>query len=212
MIPLNDMLIFAAACLLMVLTPGPNMIYLISRSICQGRKAGMVSLLGVVAGFFVHLFAAAVGLTAVFLAVPMAYEVLKWAGALYLLWLAWQAVKPGARSPFEAQQLPPDSTRKLVTMGFLTSALNPKIAVFYLSVFPQFITPEHGSVFTQSLMLGFTQISVSFLVNMLISLFAASIAAWFMHNPTWLSAQRYFMGFVLAALAVRLMVEQRRSA
>ena len=212
MIPLNELLIFAAACLLMVLTPGPNMIYLISRSICQGRKAGLVSLLGVVAGFFVHLFAAAAGLTAVFLAVPMAYEVLKWAGALYLLWLAWQAVKPGARSPFEAQQLPPDSTRKLVTMGFLTSALNPKIAVFYLSVFPQFINPEHGSVFTQSVMLGFTQISVSFMVNALIAIFAASIASWFINNPTWLAVQRYFMGFVLAALAVRLMLEQRRSA
>ena len=212
MIPLNELLIFAAASLLMVLTPGPNMIYLISRSICQGRKAGLVSLLGVVAGFFVHLFAAAAGLTAVFLAVPVAYEVLKWAGALYLLWLAWQAVKPGARSPFEAQQLPPDSTRKLVTMGFLTSALNPKIAVFYLSVFPQFITPEHGSVFTQSLLLGFTQISVSFLVNALIAVFAASIASWFINNPTWLAVQRYFMGFVLAALAVRLMLEQRRSA
>jgi threonine/homoserine/homoserine lactone efflux protein len=211
-IPLNELLIFAAACLLMVLTPGPNMIYLISRSICQGRKAGLVSLLGVVAGFFVHLFAAAAGLTAVFLAVPVAYEVLKWAGALYLLWLAWQAVKPGARSPFEAQQLPPDSTRKLVTMGFLTSALNPKIAVFYLSVFPQFITPEHGSVFTQSVMLGFTQISVSFMVNALIAIFAASIASWFINNPTWLAVQRYFMGFVLAALAVRLMLEQRRSA
>lgn len=212
MIPLNELLIFAAACLLMVLTPGPNMIYLISRSICQGRKAGLVSLLGVVAGFFVHLFAAAAGLTAVFLAVPMAYEVLKWAGALYLLWLAWQAVKPGARSPFEAQQLPPDSTRKLVTMGFLTSALNPKIAVFYLSVFPQFINPEHGSVFTQSVMLGFTQISVSFMVNALIAIFAASIASWFINNPTWLAVQRYFMGFVLAALALRLMLEQRRSA
>jgi threonine/homoserine/homoserine lactone efflux protein len=211
-IPLNELLIFAAASLLMVLTPGPNMIYLISRSICQGRKAGLVSLLGVVAGFFVHLFAAAAGLTAVFLAVPVAYEVLKWAGALYLLWLAWQAVKPGARSPFEAQQLPPDSTRKLVTMGFLTSALNPKIAVFYLSVFPQFITPEHGSVFTQSVMLGFTQISVSFMVNALIAIFAASIASWFINNPTWLAVQRYFMGFVLAALAVRLMLEQRRSA
>nr|WP_155581519.1 LysE family translocator [Pseudomonas spelaei] len=206
------MLIFAAASLLLVLTPGPNMIYLISRSICQGRKAGVTSLLGVVAGFFVHLFAAAAGLTAVFLAVPMAYEALKWAGALYLLWLAWQAVKPGARSPFEAQQLPPDSSRKLVLMGFLTSALNPKIAVFYLSVFPQFITPEHGSVFTQSLMLGMTQISVSFMVNLLISLFAATIAGWFINNPNWMAVQRYFMGFVLAALAVRLMLEQRRSA
>ncbi|MCO7614658.1 LysE family translocator [Pseudomonas chlororaphis] len=211
MIPLHDYLIFAAASLLMVLTPGPNMIYLISRSICQGRKAGVTSLLGVVAGFFVHLFAAALGLTAVFMAVPLAYEVLKWAGALYLLWLAWQALKPGARSPFEAQQLPADSPRKLVTMGFLTSALNPKIAMFYLSIFPQFINPEHGSVFAQSLILGLTQISVSFSVNLLIALFAAGIASWFAHNPTWLAVQRYFMGFVLAGLAVRLMFEQRRT-
>jgi len=212
MIPLEDLLIFAAAALLMVLTPGPNMIYLISRSICQGRRAGVTSLLGVVGGFFVHMFAAAAGLTAVFLAVPMAYEVLKWAGALYLLWLAWQAVKPGARSPFEAQQLPADSSRKLITMGFLTSALNPKIAVFYLSVFPQFISPEHGSVFAQSMVLGLTQISVSFSVNLLIALFAAGIAAWFVRNPTWLSLQRYVMGFVLGGLAVRLMLEQRRTA
>ena len=211
MIPVNDVLIFAAACLLMVLTPGPNMIYLISRSICQGRKAGVTSLLGVVAGFFVHMFAAAVGLTAVFLAVPMAYETLKWAGALYLLWMAWQAVKPGARSAFEAQELVPDSSSKLVLMGFMTSVLNPKVAMFYLSVFPQFISPEHGSMFTQSLVLGLTQISVSFTVNLLIALFASGIAVWFVRNPLWLAVQRYVMGGVLAALAVRLMLEQRKT-
>jgi threonine/homoserine/homoserine lactone efflux protein len=211
LIPVNYVLIFAAACLLMVLTPGPNMIYLISRSICQGRKAGVTSLLGVVAGFFVHMFAAAVGLTAVFLAVPMAYETLKWAGALYLLWMAWQAVKPGARSAFEAQELVPDSSSKLVLMGFMTSVLNPKVAMFYLSVFPQFISPEHGSMFTQSLVLGLTQISVSFTVNLLIALFASGIAVWFVRNPLWLAVQRYVMGCVLAALAVRLMLEQRKT-
>ena len=118
----------------------------------------------------------------------------------------------GARSPFEAQQLPADSSRKLITMGFLTSALNPKIAVFYLSVFPQFISPEHGSVFNQSIILGLTQISVSFCVNLLIAVFAAGIASWFVKNPSWLAVQRYVMGFVLAALAVRLMLEQRKAA
>ncbi|MCU1726187.1 LysE family translocator [Pseudomonas sp. 7P_10.2_Bac1] len=211
MIPAHDLLIFAAACLLMVLTPGPNMIYLISRSICQGRKAGVTSLVGVVAGFFVHMLTAAAGLTAVFLAVPMAYEALKWAGALYLLWMAWQALKPGARSPFEARDLAPDSTPKLMLMGFLTSVLNPKVAVFYLSIFPQFISPEHGSVFTQSVLLGLTQISVSFSVNLLIALFASGIAVWFMRNPTWLIAQRYVMGFVLAGLAIRLLLEPRKT-
>jgi threonine/homoserine/homoserine lactone efflux protein len=212
MIPMNELLLFAGAALLMVLTPGPNMIYLISRSICQGRKAGVISLFGVIAGFLVHMFAAAIGLAALFLAIPLAYEMLKWAGAIYLVWLAWQAVKPGARSPFEARQLPPDSPPRLFAMGFLTNVLNPKIAVFYLSVFPQFVSPENGSVFVQSITLGLTQITVSFSVNLLIALFAAALAAWFARNPAWLAVQRYFMGFVLAALAVRLALEQRRTA
>ena len=209
--PAHDLLMFAAACLVMVLTPGPNMIYLISRSICQGRKAGVTSLLGVVAGFFVHMLAAAIGLTAVFLAVPLAYEALKWAGALYLLWMAWQAVRPGARSPFEARELLPDAPSRLVLMGFLTSVLNPKVAMFYLSIFPQFISPEHGSLVIQSILLGLTQISVSFTVNLLIALFASGIAVWFVRNPLWLAVQRYVMGGVLAALAVRLMLEQRKT-
>lgn len=210
MIPVPDLLLFAGAALLMVLTPGPNMIYLISRSICQGRAAGVVSLFGVIAGFFVHMLAAAIGLSAVFMAIPLAYEMLKWLGALYLLWLAWEAVKPGARSPFEPRELAPDSPRKLFLMGFLTNLLNPKVAMFYLSIFPQFINTEHGSVFAQGVVLGVTQISVSFAVNLLIALSAAGIATWFARNPFWLAAQRYVMGGVLAALAVKLAFEPRR--
>ncbi len=211
MIPLPDLLLFAGAALLMVLTPGPNMIYLISRSICQGRTAGVISLAGVIAGFFVHMLAAAAGLSALFLAIPFAYEILKWLGALYLLWMAWEAVKPGARSPFEAQALPADPPRKLFLMGFLTNVLNPKVAVFYLSIFPQFIATERGSVFLQSVTLGLTQISISFIVNLLIALSAAGIAPWFARNPLWLVTQRYVMGFVLAALAVRLALDSRRN-
>jgi threonine/homoserine/homoserine lactone efflux protein len=212
MVPINELLIFAGAALLMVLTPGPNMVYLISRSICQGRKAGVISLLGVVAGFLVHMFAAAVGITALFLAVPFAYEVLKWAGAAYLLYLAWQTIKPGARSAFEARRLPKDSPLKLFLMGFLTNLLNPKIAVFYLAIFPQFVSPEYGSMFLQSIILGVTQITISFAVNLAIALSAGSLAIWFVQNPRWLAAQRYFMGFVLAGLAVRLVSEQRTVA
>ena len=212
MIPAQDLLLFAGAALLVVLTPGPNMIYVTSRSICQGRRAGVVSLFGVMAGFLVHMFAAAAGLTAVFLAVPLAYEVLKWAGAAYLLWMAWQAVKPGARSPFEARQLPVDSTRRLFAMGFVTNLLNPKIAVFYLAVFPQFVSPTYGSVFLQSVVLGCIQIAVSFTVNLSLVMCAGGLASWFARNPVWLAAQRYVMGSVLAALAVRLALEPRRGA
>ena len=215
MIDSHDWLLFAGAAFLMVLTPGPNMLYLLSRSICQGRRAGVISLFGVVSGFVVHMLAAAVGLSALFLALPFGYELLKWAGALYLLWLAWQTLKPGAVSPFSplaARALPPDSPRRLFFMGFLTNLLNPKIAVFYLSIFPQFVSPERGSVFLQSITLGLTQIAVSFSINLLIALSAARIAGWFTRNPGWLAAQRYLMGGVFIALALRLAAEQRRVA
>lgn len=98
MIPASSFLVFAAAALLMAVTPGPNMIYLISRSICQGRTAGLMSWAGVVLGFTFHMLCASVGLTALFMAVPLGYELLKFGGALYLLWLAWQAVRPRARA------------------------------------------------------------------------------------------------------------------
>jgi threonine/homoserine/homoserine lactone efflux protein len=84
--------------------------------------------------------------------------------------------------------------------------------MFYLSVFPQFVSPEHGSVFAQSITLGLTQIGVSFSVNLLIALFAATLAGWFARHPLWLGVQRYVMGFVLSGLAVRIALEQRRSA
>lgn len=193
----------------MVLTPGPNMIYVLSRSICQGRSAGVISLFGVIAGFIVHMLGAALGLTALFLALPLAFEILKWAGAAYLGWLAWEALRPGARSPFEPQALPPDPPRKLFLMGFVTNLLNPKVAVFYIALFPQFVDPGRGSVLAQSLVLGATQMAVSFSVNLLIVLSAASIASWFGQRPLWLAAQRYVMGGVLAALAVRMAFEQR---
>lgn len=210
MIPIPDLLLFAGAALLLVITPGPNMMYLISRSICQGRLAGVISLFGVAAGFVVHMLAAAIGLIALFMAVPLGYEILKFAGAGYLLWLAWQAIRPGARSPFQAQDLPVDSPGKLFLMGFLTNLLNPKVAMFYLSLFPQFVQVQRGSVFFQSLELGITQILVSFSINLLILLSAAAIASWFARNAVWLKVQRWVMGGVLAALAVRLALDQRR--
>lgn len=205
----TNLLLFAGAALLMALTPGPNMIYLISRSLCQGRAAGVMSWLGVVLGFSVHMVCAAAGLTALFMAVPLGYEVLKYAGAMYLLWLAWQAVRPGARSPFEARDLPAESPRKLFTMGLLTSVLNPKVAIFYLSVLPQFVSPESGSVLAQSLLLGSTQVCIGSAINLLVTLSAASIAAWFAKNRFWLGVQRHLMGAVLGALAIKLIAQQR---
>jgi threonine/homoserine/homoserine lactone efflux protein len=203
--------VFAGAALLMALTPGPNMLYLISRSLCQGKRAGLISWSGVVLGFTVHMCSAAIGLTALFMAIPLGYELLKVAGALYLLWLAWQALRPGASSPFESRPMPDESPKKLFLMGLLTSVLNPKVAIFYLAVLPQFISPENGSLLAQSLAFGTTQILISASVNLLFALSAARIAQWFSQNPTWLSVQRHFMGLVLGALALRLLAEQRRA-
>ena len=200
------------AALVLAITPGPNMIYLVSRAICQGRAAAILSLMGVVAGLLSHLLFASVGLSALFMAVPMGYEILKYAGALYLLWMAWQAVRPGHASPFETNELPPESSRKLLVMGFLTSLLNPKIAIFYLSVLPQFINPDAGQVLAQSLVLGVTQVAIGTSVNLAFILSASFITFWFAQNPRWLAVQKYVMGGVLGLLAFKLLSQQRQVA
>lgn len=211
MIPLQQLLLFALAALAMVITPGPNMIYLISRSVTQGKKAGLISLVGVACGFLFHITLVSFGLSAVLLAIPYAYTTLKTAGVLYLLYMAWQAVKPGGSSVFEnKKELPHDTPLRLFTMGLLTNLLNPKVAVFYLSLFPQFIRPEYGDVLTQSFVLGFTQLSISFIVNMTIILLAARITGWFAVNPRWVRVQKWLMAGVLSGLAVRMALDKGR--
>lgn len=201
---------FALVSLAMVLTPGPNMIYLVTRSLLQGRTAGFISLLGVILGFVFYMVSAALGLTAILIAIPYAYETLQWAGALYLLYLAWNAVKPGGGSVLSPRaDLGIDSARKLFSMGFVTNLLNPKIALLYLSLLPQFIEPEKGHVLFQSVTLGLTQIVISFSVNLAIVLTAGSIARWFSGRPAWLAFQRWAMASVLTALAVRLALDRR---
>ena len=208
---LSALLGFALISFGMVLTPGPNMIYLISRSITQGPAAGIVSLGGVALGFIFYMLCAAFGITAFLFAVPYAYDALRFAGAAYLLWLAWQAVKPGGRSPFQVRQLKVDGPRKLFAMGFVTNLLNPKIAMLYLALLPQFIDPVQGSVLTQSLALGSIQIAISVSVNAMIALAAGSIALFLGRRPSWLLVQRYLMGTVLAGLAMKMAFEARRA-
>jgi threonine/homoserine/homoserine lactone efflux protein len=208
---LPTLLGFALICLGMVLTPGPNMIYLISRSITQGPAAGIVSLGGVALGFVFYMLCAAFGITALLFAVPYAYDALRFAGAAYLLWLAWQALKPNGRSPFQVKKLQADSPRKLFAMGFVTNLLNPKIAMLYLALLPQFIDPSAGSVLTQSLVLGAIQTVISVSVNAVIALTAGSIAIFLGARPIWLLVQRWLMGTVLAGLAVKLAFEAKRA-
>lgn len=200
---------FAAIALLMVLTPGPNMLYLISRSICQGKKAGWISLCGVALGFVFYMCCAAMGLTALLFTVPFAYDAIRILGAIYLLWLAWQAISLKNQPIFQAVHLQADSPLKLFLMGFLTNLLNPKIAMMYLSLLPQFIRPEQGSVFAQSLQLGALQILISIAVNGLIVYSAGSIALFLNQKPQWQKIQKWMMGTVLTALALRMLAEQK---
>ena len=206
----HNILAFAFVSLGMALTPGPNMIYLISRSISQGRTAGLVSLGGVALGFIVYMVSAAFGLTALMMAVPYAYDALRIAGVLYLLWMAWQSVRPGGRSPFQLKELPQHSPRKLFLMGLLTNLLNPKIAIVYLSLLPQFINPAHGSVLTQSLVLGMTQIVISVSINAMVAISAGTIALFLVRKPSFAVVQRWLMGGVLTGLAVKIATETRR--
>ncbi|WP_371526506.1 LysE family translocator [Streptomyces sp. NBC_01283] len=212
MIGMNAVLGVAVVSLGMVLTPGPNMMYLVSRSITQGRRAGAVSLAGVAVGFLIYLTAANLGLSVVFLAVPQLYLAVKLAGAGYLAWLAWKALKPGGTSVFSHQELAPDSPWRLFTMGVLTNLLNPKIAIMYVSLIPQFIDPTAGHTLAQGFALGGIQISISLGVNLAIVMAAGTIAVFLAGRPSWLKAQRYVMGTVLGALAIKLATDRTPAA
>ncbi|AYF73372.1 LysE family translocator [Nocardia yunnanensis] len=200
----------AAAELGLVLTPGPNMMYLVSRTVSQGRRAGLVSLAGVAVGFGVYLVAATAGITAVFGMVPTLYLALKVAGACYLLYLAWKTLRPGGVSPFSPTELPADPARRLFTMGLVTNLLNPKVAILYMALIPQFIVPAHGRVWLQSLCLGSIQIGVALTVNGLIVLSAGAVASFLAGRPLWLRLQRWVTGSVLGAMAALVLSDRTR--
>ena len=186
------------------------MMYLVSRSICQGSRAGLISLAGVGVGFLAWMSLAVCGITAMLVVVPHAYDALRIAGAIYLGWLAWATLKPGGRSPFQVRELAPDSPRRLFTMGLVTNLLNPKAAVLYLSLLPQFIDPVRGSVLLQGIALGATQIAVSMLFNSVFILCAGRVASFLIRRPRWAQVQRWIMGSVLGALAARMAIEVQR--
>ncbi|WP_109301406.1 LysE family translocator [Aquimarina sp. AU474] len=204
MIPINDLLLFGLAALIMVISPGPNMIYLISRSLSQGKNAGLLSLFGVMCGFIFHILMVSFGLTAIFFAIPYAFLVVKFIGIGYLLYLAYNTVTSKNKIFDADQNLKSDKPLKLFNIGLMTNVLNPKMAIFYLSFFPQFIKPEYGSILSQSFQLGIIQVIISFTINFLIVISAAKMASWFSKKPIWLRIQKWFMASVLTGLAVKM--------
>ena len=211
---LHNLLLFTVSSVLLVLTPGPNLLYLLSRTLAQGRSAGLVSLAGTASGFVVHIVAASLGLSAVFLAVPVVYDALRWIGAGYLLWLAFDAVRSGtnggAGGIFAPRALPQAAPTKLFQMGLITSILNPKVALFYLALFPQFVEPARGSVLCQSLILGLVQVVIAVIGDALFILAAARMARWFADRPFWAAVQRWLLASVFAGIAAKLAFDDRR--
>jgi threonine/homoserine/homoserine lactone efflux protein len=199
---------FFAVAFLMALSPGPNLLYLASRSVLQGRSAGFASLAGVCTGMFFYLLATAAGLSALFRAVPVAYDIVRWAGAAYLLWLAYK-VTTARSSPFLPAALPHESQAKLFRHGLFTCLLNPKIVITYGALLPQFLNPASGHVMLQTVALGLVQIIAAASAHTLVILSAAAVSAVISKRSLFAKTQRYLLGSVLAALAVRLAVERR---
>ncbi|KWI46810.1 lysine transporter LysE [Burkholderia ubonensis] len=197
---------------MIAVTPGPNMVYVMSRSIAQGRTAGLVSLAGVMLGYLFYMFGAAFGITALFLSVPYAGSVLGAVGAVYLFYLAWQAVKPGGRSPLEVRDLPREQPRRLFAMGAATSLLNPKLAMIFLSLLPQFINDHDGSVLRQSLVLGSSLIVAFALVNGFVAVCSGALATFLASRPGLLLAQRWSMGVMLLALGAHMTTDALKAA
>ncbi|WP_369371416.1 LysE family translocator [Promicromonospora sp. Populi] len=192
----------------MALTPGPNMVHLASRSIGHGTRAGLTALAGTAVGFLVYLVAAALGLAALFSAVPTLFVVVKVAGAIYLGYLAWEILRPGGRSVFDPAEVAPVRPARLFGMGLVTNLLNPKIALLYAALLPQFIDPSRP-VWSQFLLLGGVQIGIGVTVNGLVVLSAARLAGFLRGRSRLLQVQRWVSGTVLAGFAVKLAFERQ---
>src|SRR5882724_8174777 len=151
---LSTLVLFAVACLALTATPGPDMLLIASRSLSQGRSAGFASLAGIQAGTYCHALAAALGLSQLFVVVPLAYDVVRYAGAAYLLYLAWQAFRSTGAVSLSHTPATHYPVTRMFRQGLLTNLLNPKMALFVLALFPQFVAPQAGSVFLQIMILA----------------------------------------------------------
>lgn len=208
MIPLDTWLLFCLACAALAATPGPNMLFLVSRTLAQGRAAGFVSLAGTSSGFAMHALAAALGLSALLAAVPLAYDVVRWAGAIYLAWLAYATWRASGEREVRVVA-PREPPARMFRQGLITSVLNPKVAVFQLALFPQFVDPARGSVLLQSLVLALTQLVIVVAGDSACVAAASRARRWFASRPGWSRWSKRALAGVFAALAARLAIQSR---
>jgi threonine/homoserine/homoserine lactone efflux protein len=209
MIETSSLLLFMAAGLMLNLTPGPDMLYVATRSVNQGQKAGVVSALGIGAGSIVHCLAAAFGISAVLMYSATAFMIVKFAGAAYLIYLGIKTLFT-KQNALGAQTLEPVSLQKMFWQGVITNILNPKVALFFLAFLPQFVNVEKGNTALQILFLG-TIFNISgTTVNMLVGLFFGYTGQRLMSNPKIAIIQRWVTGSVFLALGARLAFAERK--
>ncbi len=212
MVDPSALLAVAVIALGMAVLPGPNVIYLVSRTVEEGRRSGLIALGGVGIGYLLHLTATVLGLSAALAAAPELYFALHLVGAAYLAWLAWRALRASGISSAAARQQSttvrtrPTSPIRLILMGTLTNVLNPKAPLMYLSLIPQFINLEKGGVAAQAAVLGGTHIVVSLAAHVCLLCGAGGFAAFLERKPSWLRAQRYATAALLGVFAAELVV------
>jgi threonine/homoserine/homoserine lactone efflux protein len=206
----QTLVLFSLAYLALTTTLGPGMLLIAARSVAQGRMAGLFTYLGVATGSFAHALALALGLSHLFLAIPFAYEAVRYAGALYLAYLAWQAFT--ARDCFSSQARIQNKHLMAVIFrqGLISSLLNPKLALFFLALFPQFIDPDAGAVGIQILVLALILNGVGFFVNMTVAFLAGSVSLASPNARFFGKWSRYFLGTVFTGLAAKLIFDGSR--
>jgi len=209
MLDLSTLAVFGVAALALTMTPGPDMLLIASRSASQGRAAGFATLAGIQAGTYCHALAAAFGLSQLFLILPHAYDAVRYAGAAYLLFLAWKTVRSGAATIAPEAGAAQYAIGTMFRQGLLTNLLNPKIALFVLALFPQFVQPEAGSVALQILVLATVLNAIGLVVNGVVILGASRLGRAFAGTGRFRRLPQHFLGAVFAGLAVRLAVDSR---
>lgn len=194
------MLLFAAAALALIVVPGPNVIFIIARSVEQGRMAGLMSALGVNSGMLVHAFAAAFGLSAVIVASSTAFTIVKYAGAVYLIYMGIRTLR--TRATPDTTPRNQHSLRRLFAQGFIVNVLNPKVALFFFAFLPQFVDPARGAPVTQVLILSAIFAGIAVISDAAYALTAGTLGTWLKHSRTYQVVQRYVAGGVYILLGV----------
>ncbi|EJZ57968.1 threonine efflux protein [Pseudomonas fluorescens R124] len=204
MIDLSVALLFAGACFALALTPGPDMLLIASRSLSQGRASGFVSLAGIQAGTYCHALAAALGLSQLVATVPAAYDIIRFAGAAYLALLAWKAFTSDVSPLATTETLPATPLLRIFRQGLVTNLLNPKMALFVLALFPQFIDPGKGSLVLQMLVFATILNVIGLLVNGAVIVLASKVGNKLASNARIARRLNQVLGAVFFGLACRL--------